>query len=161
MLEQQVASELDMDLDEVLRLPRLLKMALWEGGVPAMLREGFKLPRNIPAPAAAADKEPSSSNSNSSDGTNDVSDDRRSSSGGASSSGRGFGPYFHRQYVFVAATMPAVTKSDVGTELLKRHKNALWISGDLLHKSKPEVSDMSSYKMFGIVVRKALNWGNT
>jgi hypothetical protein len=139
LLEQQVATELGMDIDEVLSLSRPLKMALWEAGVPAMLKAGFKLPKGMPGSDDASGSPSSSSDGSRSSGGADAEADRRTSSKHASSSGRNFGPYFHRQYVFVAATMPAMTKSDVGTELQKRHKNAVWISGDLLHKSRPEV----------------------
>ncbi len=34
-----------------------------------------------------------------------------------------------RQYVFVAATMPAITKGDPGTSLRKAYPDAVWLAG--------------------------------
>ncbi|MEW5303354.1 MAG: hypothetical protein WDW38_001680 [Sanguina aurantia] len=50
-----------------------------------------------------------------------------------------YGPYWRRQYIFVAATMPAVTSSDVGGEIQHMFPEATWIATDLLHQSKPVV----------------------
>jgi hypothetical protein len=90
-VEAQVMQQLSMQEAQFQRLPPFLKRACWEGGLPAMLATGYK-----PAGAAADD--------------------------GASSSGRQHGEveYWRRQYVFVAATMPAATKGDVGTDLKYR-----------------------------------------
>lgn len=57
----------------------------------------------------------------------------------SSSSKAQYGPYLQRQYLFVAATMPSLTKADVGIELQKRFKDAVWVSGDMLHQIKPHV----------------------
>jgi hypothetical protein len=93
-VEAQVMRQLGMQEEQFQRLPPFLKRACWEGGLPAMLEAGYK-----PTGAAAA-----------------AGDD------GASSSGRQFEEleYWRRQYVFVAATMPATTKGDVGTDLKYR-----------------------------------------
>ena len=47
-----------------------------------------------------------------------------------------FGPYWHRQYMFVAATMPSVTWSDAGSEIQKLYPEATWVATELLHQSK-------------------------
>jgi len=49
-------------------------------------------------------------------------------------------PTAPRQHVFVAATMPALTKADAGTELERRYRRAAWVRGDLLHRALPGVS---------------------
>lgn len=114
-IEVQVARELGIATEAVERLPRTYKAACWEGGVPAMLAAGYRLP-------------PRSSQSD---------DDAAAAS---SSSGTGsYGPYPRRQYLFVAATMPNVTKADAGAELQQRYRQAVWVTGDLLHRSKPSV----------------------
>lgn len=120
-LEAQVMQEIGIDADEFARLPRIKKMACWEGGAPALLAAGY---RQQPSTSTSHHMTPEGG-------------DR--GSGEASTSGRQFGPYWKRQYVFVAATMPSLTKADVGNELQRRYKDAVWISGDLLHQSKPSV----------------------
>ncbi|KAL6762891.1 P-loop containing nucleoside triphosphate hydrolase protein [Haematococcus lacustris] len=50
-----------------------------------------------------------------------------------------FGPYWRRQYVFVAATMPAVTLHDVGTQIEKLYPDAEWVATPSLHTSKTQV----------------------
>jgi superfamily II DNA/RNA helicase len=44
-----------------------------------------------------------------------------------------------RQHVFVAATLPSLTKADAGTELERRYRDAEWVRGDLLHRALPGV----------------------
>ncbi|KAG2499282.1 hypothetical protein HYH03_002860 [Edaphochlamys debaryana] len=51
-----------------------------------------------------------------------------------------YGPYWRRQYIYAAATMPAVTYSDVGSMIQKAHPDAEWVSTELLHTSKPSVA---------------------
>eukprot|EP00198_Chlamydomonas_reinhardtii_P014013 XP_001703350.1 predicted protein [Chlamydomonas reinhardtii] len=50
-----------------------------------------------------------------------------------------YGPYWRRQYIYSAATLPAATYSDVGSAIAKAHPDAVWVSTDLLHSSKPQV----------------------
>ncbi|KAG2443015.1 hypothetical protein HYH02_009431 [Chlamydomonas schloesseri] len=50
-----------------------------------------------------------------------------------------YGPYWRRQYIYSAATLPAATYSDVGSAIAKAHPDAVWVSTDLLHASKPQV----------------------
>ena len=50
-----------------------------------------------------------------------------------------FGPYWRRQYVFCAATMPSVTMSDVGSEIERMFPTVEWISSELLHQSNSSV----------------------
>jgi superfamily II DNA/RNA helicase len=45
-----------------------------------------------------------------------------------------------RQHVFVAATMPSITKADAGSELERRYRGARWVRGDLLHRALPGVT---------------------
>eukprot|EP00798_Chlamydomonas_sp_ICE-L_P007804 gene7804-1001_t len=47
-----------------------------------------------------------------------------------------YGPYWKRQYVFAAATMPSITYSDAGSEINKLYPDAEWVCTDLLHQSK-------------------------
>lgn len=46
-----------------------------------------------------------------------------------------FGPYWRRQYVFAAATMPSITFSDVGSRITKLYPDAEWLATDALHTS--------------------------
>lgn len=63
-----------------------------------------------------------------------------------------FGPYWRRQYIFCAATMPSVTMSDVGSEIERMFPTVEWISSELLHQSNTLVEhswlqvDDSSFK---------------
>lgn len=50
------------------------------------------------------------------------------------------GPYWKRQYVFAAATMPSITFSDVGSRIHKLYPDAEWIATDALHTSKRQVA---------------------
>lgn len=50
-----------------------------------------------------------------------------------------FGPYWRRQYVFVAATMPAITPDDVGSQIERLFPDAKWVASSALHTSKPSV----------------------
>jgi len=50
------------------------------------------------------------------------------------------GPYWKRQYVFAAATMPSITFSDVGSRIHKLYPEAEWIATDALHTSKRQVT---------------------
>lgn len=97
-VEAQVMAQLGMAEEQFARLPRYLKQACWEGGLPAMVAAGYNPPRP------------------------------RDSAGGADAgtSGRDAEDvqYWKRQYIFVAATMPAATKGDVGTDLKYRCASA-------------------------------------
>lgn len=99
-VEAQVMAQLGMSEEQFARVPRYLKQACWEGGLPAMVQAGYNPPR--PSGSAGGD--------------------------GASTSGREDEEevqYWARQYIFVAATMPATTKGDVGTDLKYRCEAAL------------------------------------
>lgn len=50
-----------------------------------------------------------------------------------------YGPYWRRQYIFSAATMPTITFSDVGSQIQKNYPDAEWVSTELLHVSNPQV----------------------
>ncbi|GIL99171.1 hypothetical protein Vretimale_4395 [Volvox reticuliferus] len=63
-----------------------------------------------------------------------------------------YGPYWRRQYIFSAATMPTITFSDVGSQIQKMYPDATWVSTELLHVSKPQVSDES----FGMTLLEAV-----
>lgn len=49
------------------------------------------------------------------------------------------GPSWRRQYVFVAATMPAEGERSVGAEIAARFPQAAWLAGRQLHQSKRAV----------------------
>jgi hypothetical protein len=42
--------------------------------------------------------------------------------------------------VFVAATMPTITTSDVGSQIERLYPDAQWVATDSLHTSKPQIS---------------------
>jgi hypothetical protein len=153
-LEAQVMEELQISDEEWDRVPRSMKQACWEGGAPAMLKAGFRRKsqqqQQQQEEGEAQEADASSSSSSSSVATTaDVDAAAERNAGEASTSGRSsssssggsstYGPYLKRQYLFVAATMPSLTKADVGIELQKRFKDAVWVSGDMLHQIKPHV----------------------
>jgi hypothetical protein len=150
LMEARVCQELGIDPDTFARLPRDLKVATWEGGAPGLLKAGFRPPKRVKAAAAApaagaADAGAAVADDDAQQGV----EERRASHAAASSSNSSssgsregqqqYGPYRRRQWVFVAATMPSVTKGDIGTELQERFSSATWVQGDLLHQSKPKV----------------------
>jgi hypothetical protein len=150
-LEAQVMEELDISDEEWDRVPRSIRQACWEGGAPAMLKAGFRRKsqqqqqqqQQQEEEGDAQEADPSSSTSSSGTSTAESDAAAERSSCEASTSGRSnsstYGPYLKRQYLFVAATMPSLTKADVGIELQKRFKDAVWVSGDMLHHIKPHV----------------------
>jgi hypothetical protein len=140
--------EFDISDEEWDRIPRSIKQACWEGGAPAMIKAGFRRKsqqqqQQQQGEDAATEDAPNSSSSSSSAGPDaaaERSGGTATTSGGSSSSSSSmYGPYLKRQYLFVAATMPSLTKADVGMELQKRFKDAVWVSGDMLHQIKPHV----------------------
>lgn len=152
VLEAQVLQELQLDRASLDKLPRKVKEALWKGGVPAMLKAGLTQPQiqrlREQGPCVqqssstvqqqqdeeeTAGEAAAAAASSSSDSERASSSSHTSTSSGDDGSSTQYGPYFDRQYLFVAATMPALTKGDVGTELQKWFPGALWVSGDMLH----------------------------
>lgn len=150
MIEAQVLQELNLDHSSLKRLALPIKQALWYGGVPAMFKAGLsqqKLQKlqqeqNSGQPAQLQ-QNPTSSSSTLGETVEGIpgaatSDDGHSdaaSSNGADAAAAGsYGPYFRRQHLFVAATMPSLTKGDVGTTLDKLFKNARKVSGTMLHQ---------------------------
>ncbi|EFJ41914.1 hypothetical protein VOLCADRAFT_98000 [Volvox carteri f. nagariensis] len=103
-VEAKILEELGLaDKSDFDRLPRAIKVAGWQGGVPAMLAEGYR-PKRALNPEAK------------------------------------YGPYWRRQYILSAATMPTITYSDVGSQIQKMYSDAVWVSTELLHVSKPQVA---------------------
>eukprot|EP00879_Flechtneria_rotunda_P026452 GHRR01028203.1.p1 GENE.GHRR01028203.1~~GHRR01028203.1.p1 ORF type:complete len:523 (+),score=159.45 GHRR01028203.1:586-2154(+) len=157
VIESQVMEELGLSEDDIRRLPRHIRQACWDAGVPGMLKAGYKVRTQQQQLEQPADKVPmwsedmkqqatvqdqlaTGSNSTEDGSSSDPFVKRRASSSQASSRGHSsYGPYFRRQYLLVAATMPALTKGDVGVALQKRFKEAAWVSGDMLHQIKPHV----------------------
>lgn len=141
VMEAQVLQELGLDKSALRMMPRNVTQALWKGGVPAMKKAGLTQPQiermrsqQQPTSSAQDTAEPGEASTSSSSSADD---DRAASSQGTSTTGSSsaqYGPYNIRQHLFVAATMPALTKGDVGTELQKRFPGALWVSGDMLHQ---------------------------
>ncbi|KAF6254436.1 P-loop containing nucleoside triphosphate hydrolase protein [Scenedesmus sp. NREL 46B-D3] len=142
-LEAQVLEELGIPDEEWDRVPRSIKQACWQGGAPAMLKAGFRRRPQQPQGELPDTDVPSSSSSGEADtpAERSAGDASPSSSSGSGSSDGSvtYGPYLKRQYLFVAATMPSLTKADVGVELQKRFRDAQWVSGDMLHQIKPHV----------------------
>ena len=91
-------------------LPHPQPQALWGGGLRELWRAGWRHPRGL----LQSDDLPAA-------GAPDPTDAAR------------------RQYTYVAATLPSHGKEDAGGRLKRRHPRALWIAGDLLHRSKPAV----------------------
>ncbi|GIL72689.1 hypothetical protein Vretifemale_2933 [Volvox reticuliferus] len=70
-----------------------------------------------------------------------------------------YGPYWRRQYIFSAATMPTITFSDVGSQIQKMYPDATWVSTELLHVSKPQVTHAwheVSDESFGMTLLEAV-----
>ncbi|GBF91565.1 DEAD-box ATP-dependent RNA helicase [Raphidocelis subcapitata] len=109
-MEDAAADQLHVSPDAIRALGRIQKMALWEGGVRGLLAAGWRRAGG----ARGSEQLP--------DGVPDAAAALR------------------KQYAFVAATMPAFSKEDAGSELARRYKAAAWIAGDLLHQSKPALS---------------------
>lgn len=108
-----------------------LRRACWSGGLQAMLDAGF-MPKKH-----AGIRYDGSSSSGGVDGGPSTSEPATSSSSGGGRGGKM--QYWKRQYMFVAATMPAALSADVGTNIKDMYPDAVWLSGDLLHRSKPQV----------------------
>eukprot|EP00899_Mesostigma_viride_P020760 jgi/Mesvir1/28686/Mv11178-RA.1 len=53
---------------------------------------------------------------------------------------QGMGGVPFKQYVYVAATLPESGKKSVGQWLKKRHPEATWVAGSLLHRRSPNLS---------------------
>jgi hypothetical protein len=143
--------ELGITEERFRSLPRHLKQACWEAGAPGLIKAGFRpgaqqqqqhnqesAAGHSPASDAAAqglatgqdnilDSSSLASTSSSLASSGSIGSSSNSTSGP-------YGPYFKRQYLFIAATMPALTKADVGTALQKRFQDAVWVSGNLLHQ---------------------------
>lgn len=160
MTEAQVLQELALDKACLEQLPRKVKEALWKGGVPAMLKAGLTRPQiqrlrgggltnqqlqqgqeqgGQDLAAASASSSSSRAEAEGQDTATSSSEASTSGSGSGSDSdsdsrSSAYGPYLKRQHLFVAATMPALTKADVGKELQKRFPEALWVSGEMLHQ---------------------------
>jgi hypothetical protein len=66
-----------------------------------------------------------------------------------------FGPYWRRQYLFAAATMPSVMMSDVGNNIQRMFPDIEWVSSELLHQSKPRLQH-TWQKVDDATCRKAL-----
>ena len=104
--------------DEFADLPRHLKQAARMGGAQGLLDAGFK-----DAPAAAGGEQ----------------QQREDTPWGERRQEGVHGASWKRQYVFVAATMPAEGDTSVGAEIAARFPEAAWLSGRQLHQSKRAV----------------------
>lgn len=156
MSEEEVMEQCGMNREDFSRLNRFLKRACWEGGLPAMLRAGFRPPgvqqgsttSSVSGEAAAA-PEGSQAEAGGAEG------EQVQAEAGPSKHEVDLGPTaaaaaageqvavsvpWRRQYVFVAATMPSALRGDTGAALKDRYPDALWLTGDLLHRSQPQVS---------------------
>jgi hypothetical protein len=108
--------------DEFAELPRHLKQAALRGGAEGLLEAGFK-----PRPPAQQQPRQAEGQGREEGGDGDAAAGVR-------------GPAWRRQYVFVAATMPAEGERSVGAEIAARFPEAAWLSGRQLHQSKRAVS---------------------
>lgn len=106
--------------DEFAELPYHLRRAALRDGMEGLLAAGFKPRRDAAAASGgqeAAERE---------------ADDAAWPPGVR-------GPSWRRQYVFVAATMPAEGEHTVGAEIAARFPAAAWLAGRQLHQSKRAV----------------------
>lgn len=118
-MEEAAAQQLRVSPELIRGLSRPLKLALWDRGVRGLLSAGWRRP--------GASRSSSGSGSS---GADDV----------IGADGVDAAAALRKRYAFVAATMPALSKEDAGSELQRRYKAAAWVSGDLLHRSKPAVA---------------------
>ncbi|PRW20256.1 DEAD-box ATP-dependent RNA helicase 22 [Chlorella sorokiniana] len=115
---RRVCSQVGLSEDEFADLPYHLRRAALRGGAEGLLEAGFRPCR-----------QPDSSSSSGSDAAT------QQQESGARAPGV-HGASWRRQYVFVAATMPAEGERSVGAELATRFPDATWLAGRQLHQSK-------------------------
>eukprot|EP00887_Chlorella_sp_A99_P000230 scaffold13.g230.t1 len=119
---RRLAMQLGLAPEEVAALPRHLRLAGLQGGLPAMEDAGY---RAGPQQRRAWERSEQ---------------DAASSGGGADASGSGaeaqpWRHHWRRQYLFVAATMPTEGDKSVGAQLRAAFPDALWLAGRQLHQS--------------------------
>lgn len=113
--------------DEFADLPYHLRRAALRGGAEGLLEAGFRSRR------PAADQQPGS------DGSSSAVQQQQQQWGAEQEGARApsvHGASWRRQYIFVAATMPAEGERSVGAELAARFPDATWLAGRQLHQSK-------------------------
>lgn len=119
-------AQVGLSEDEFADLPYHLRRAALRSGVEGLLEAGFR-----PRQAAGS--------SSASDGSGPAAQQQQQQWGGEHEGARApgvHGPSWRRQYVFVAATMPAEGERSVGAELAARFPEATWLAGRQLHQSK-------------------------
>lgn len=120
---------------EFSELPRHLKLAAQKGGAEGLLEAGFK-------PRAQQQQQQPAYGSSQQQQAGQQEQGVQQAEGQAGQAGgeqevRGvYGPSWKRQYMFVAATMPAEGDTSVGAQLLARFPQAAWLTGRQLHQSK-------------------------
>lgn len=111
--------------DEFGELPYHLRRAALKDGLQGLLDAGFR-PRQPLPPAAAAAPDGAGAHA------------LQPGPEGERAPGV-HGPSWRRQYIFVAATMPAEGERSVGAEIAARFPDATWLAGKQLHQSKRAV----------------------
>ena len=119
--------------DEFLELPRHLRQAAQRGGAEGLLQAGFR-PRDGAAAGAGLQQQQQQQQQQQRGAEGGV-----EVRGGEQPAAGVHGPSWRRQYVFVAATMPAEGERSVGAELAARFPEAAWLAGRQLHQSKRAV----------------------
>ncbi|KAI7840009.1 hypothetical protein COHA_006274 [Chlorella ohadii] len=116
---RRVCAQVGLSEDEFADLPYHLRRAALRGGAEGLLEAGFRGGNGSgPAGQQQAQQE-----------------QQEQRQDGAYPPGV-HGPSWRRQYVFVAATMPAEGERSVGGELAARFPDATWLAGRQLHQSK-------------------------
>lgn len=119
-------AQVGLSEDEFADLPYHLRRAALRGGAEGLLEAGFR------SRGSAADQQPGRDSSSSAV--------QQQQQWGAEQEGARapgvHGASWRRQYIFVAATMPAEGERSVGAELAARFPDATWLAGRQLHQSK-------------------------
>lgn len=121
---RRVCAAAGLSEDEFGELPWHLRRAAINGGLEGLLEAGFKPQSPLPEGEPAAEAEA---------GAADEWGTEEAPAPGVK------GPRWQRQYLFVAATMPAEGERSVGAEIAERFPDAVWLAGLQLHQSKRSV----------------------
>ncbi|KAL4422948.1 hypothetical protein ABPG75_009145 [Micractinium tetrahymenae] len=145
---RRICLQVGLTEDEFAELPRHLKQVAKLGGAQGLLDAGFR-PRRQPAGGALASRGGSRSGSSGGNGARPAAGSEEDEEqqqqwlGGLEKEAQPelgvHGPSWRRQYVFVAATMPAEGERSVGAEIAARFPQAAWLAGRQLHQSKRAV----------------------
>lgn len=133
---RRICLQVGLTEDEFAELPRHLKQAAKLGGAQGLLDAGFRPRRQPPGQAASSSGNGAGPGAGSHGEGEEQQRWLRGLEEGAHPELGVQGPSWRRQYVFVAATMPAEGERSVGAEIAARFPQAAWLAGRQLHQSK-------------------------